>query len=167
LRFAWQRVLLGSEIDHQNRPGKGFDVPVTFKVLPEINLVLSWFRGDVSTAQHIASFQAYAADPLFDGKQHVLVDMSDCTLESSYFDDMQRLAYQMKSYYSVRDLSSKTSAYAPGDVAYGMSRMYQSITEGNSPWAFGVFRTRHEAIAFVDIQPGSAQEALLLANWDG
>lgn len=141
-------------------------MPVTFKVLPEANLVLSWFRGDVSTAQHIASFQAYAADPLFDGRQHVLIDLADCTLESSYFDDMQRLAYQMKNYYTVRDLSSKTAAYAPGDVAFGMSRMYQSLTEGNSPWAFGVFRTREEAMRFVDIQPGSPREALVKAVWD-
>ncbi|SNS13949.1 hypothetical protein [Antarctobacter heliothermus] len=142
-------------------------MPVTFKVLPEANLVLSWFRGDVSTAQHIAAFQAYTADPLFDGMQHVLIDMSDCTLESSYFDDMLRLAYQMKNYYTVRDLSSKTSVYAPGDVAYGMSRMYQSITEGNSPWAFGVFRTRKEAMGFADIQTGSAQEAHVTAIWEG
>ncbi|WP_323766994.1 hypothetical protein [Antarctobacter sp.] len=142
-------------------------MPVTFKVLPDANLVLTWFRGDVSTAEHIASFKDYARHPLFDGRQHVLLDMADCTLETTYFEDMQRLAYQLKGYYSVRDLSSMTSVFAPGDVAFGMSRMYQSITEGQSPWAFGVFRTRAEAMDFLDIGADSAREAQLLAVWDG
>lgn len=142
-------------------------MPVSFEVLPDANLVLVWFRGDVSTAEHIAAFQEYGRHPLFDGRQHALVDMCNCSLETSYFEEMQRLAYQLKDYYAVRDVTSKTAAFAPGDVAYGMSRMYQQITDGASPWEFGVFRTRPEAMAFLDIVPGSQREAAVMAVWDG
>ena len=142
-------------------------MPIAFEVLPDLNLCLAKFRGEVSTEEHIASFLEYTRHPLFDGKQHALVDMKDCLLENTYFDDMQRLAYQLKDYYEARDLSSRTSVYAPGDVVFGMSRMFQSIADGNSPWEMDVFRTRKEAMAYLDIAPGSETETRLLAVWGG
>ncbi|MCR9275330.1 MULTISPECIES: hypothetical protein [Mameliella] len=141
-------------------------MPVTFEVLPGFNLVLVHFRGEVGTEEHIESFLEYAAHPLYDRHQHALVDMADCTLHDAYFADMQRLAYRLKGYYAERDHASRTSVYAPGDVVYGMSRMYQSITDGLSPWETGVFRTRDEAMAFVDVAPESPQGASLRAIWN-
>ena len=140
---------------------------VAFKVLPDAGVVLVRFSGEVDGAQQIASFVDYARHPQFDGRQHALLDLSDCTLENSYFEDIQRLAYRMRSYYQVRDRCSRTSVYAPGDVVFGMSRMYQSITDGVSPWKLGVFRTRAEALRFLDIPPDSACEARVMAVWDG
>lgn len=141
-------------------------MPVTFQILPDFNLVLARFHGEVGTEEHIASFEEYARHPLFDCRQHALVDLSDCTLDDAYFDDMQRLAYRLKDYYAVRALSSKTAVYAPGDVVFGMSRMYQSIADGVSPWEIGVFRRRERAMGFLGIRPQTPQALRLREIWD-
>ncbi len=141
------------------------DLPIRYKILTDLNLVAVHFLGEIGSEEHIASFLDYAADPQFDGRQHALVDMSECKLDTSYFEDMQRLAYRLKGYYEVRALTSRTAVYAPGDVVYGMSRMYQSIAEGESPWELGVFRTLPEAMSFVGLAPDTAGARRFMGVW--
>lgn len=140
-------------------------MPIRYKILSDLDLVVAHFFGEVGTEEHIASFLEYAAEPLFDGRQNVLVDMSRCTLEDAFFADMQRLAYRLKTYYEVRALTSKTSIYAPGDVVYGMSRMYQSISEATSPWKLDVFRDLDDALGYLGFGIGSPAARQVLASW--
>ena len=141
------------------------DLSIDYQIHPAHNLVLARFRGEVSTEDHIVAFLEYTRNPGFKAHQHALVDLSECTLEESYFKDMQRLAYRLKTYYAVRAPSSRTSVYAPGDVVFGMSRMYQSIAEGTSPWEMGVFRTKVDSLEFLGIAPGSCEAHGFLAIW--
>lgn len=140
-------------------------LPIRYKILPDLQIVLVHFLGEVGPEEHIASFMDYAAEPQFDPRHHILLDLSHCQMNDSYFEDMQRLAYRLNGYYKVRALTSKTAVFAPGDVVYGMSRMYQSISEGVSPWEMGVFRTRAEAMAFVGIAADTDEEGLFMTAW--
>ncbi|MGP6087704.1 hypothetical protein [Antarctobacter jejuensis] len=141
-------------------------MPIRYEILTDLELVLVHFLGEVGCEEHISSFQDYAADPQFDGRQHVLIDLTHCRLDNSYFEDMQRLAYRLKGYYGVRALTSRTALYAPGDVVFGMSRMYQSIAAGVSPWEIGVFRTLANAMGFVGLHPDTPQAARFMEAWN-
>lgn len=139
---------------------------ITYQILPDLHVVFVRFVGEVRPDEHIASFLDYAADPLFDGRQDVLLDLADCTLNESYFEEMQALAIGLKGYYEVRDRASRTAIWAPGEVTFGMCRMYQSLSDGIDSWPVGVFRTRDEALECLGFLPGDAATARLTAVWD-
>lgn len=140
-------------------------MPVNYRILPEFNLVLVHFQGEVGAQEHIDSFRKYTDEPQFDGRQHILLDLSECRFDTTYFREMQQLAYLLKGYYQVRAHTSKTAVWAPGDVVFGMSRMYQAISEGDSPWELGIFRTKVEALEFLGFAQDSPQEAAMLREW--
>ncbi|SMX38972.1 hypothetical protein [Maliponia aquimaris] len=141
-------------------------MPITYSILPDLGLVLVRFEGEVRTDEHVESFLAYAADPRFDGRQDVLLDLEAGSFNMSNFEEIQVLAYRLKGYYAVRDPGSKTSIWAPGDVTFGMCRMYQSIAEVSGSLKVGVFRTREETMGYLGFAPGVARTRQLIAAWN-
>jgi hypothetical protein len=135
----------------------GEGVPVSYAVKPDHNVVVVLFEGDVSVEENIDVFLRYLADPKFHGRQNVLMDLVDCRFPDSHFADMQRLAYRLMAYYAARDAESRTSIFAPGDVAYGTSRMYVSAAAGKAPYPIEVFRSADEALRFAELDPADAQ----------
>jgi hypothetical protein len=135
----------------ENRRGVG--VPVSYVVKPELNIVLVRFEGDVHVDENIDVFLDYLADPRFDGRHNILVDVVDCGFPDSYYADTQRLAFKLEPYYAARHPESRTSIYAPADVAFGTARMYAFAAADRAPYAIEVFRTAEEALRFAELDP--------------
>ncbi|WP_141135124.1 hypothetical protein [Puniceibacterium sediminis] len=108
------------------------------------------------------TFVAYQKDPAFDGRYCVLMDLADCSFPDESFDDYMQLAYRLRPHYAARDPNSRTSFFAPGDVAYGMSRMYKTIAEDGAGFAIDVFRTAEDALRFAKVDPQAPGAADLL-----
>ncbi|MBS0125808.1 hypothetical protein [Thetidibacter halocola] len=99
------------------------------------------------------AFLAHQAGPDFDGNRHVLMDQSDCTFHNTFYEDVRNLGMRLESHYAVRTERSRTAFYCPGDIAFGMSRMYKSIVETKVPFQITVVRSVDEALRFVGIDP--------------
>ncbi|WP_121632923.1 hypothetical protein [Tropicibacter alexandrii] len=130
-------------------------MPVDFEICRQWNFVWVSLRGDVTGAEHVQSFVDYSRHPDFDGAQHVLMNLRDFEFRNVFFKELMGLATELQSHYQMRAATSRTAIFAPTDTAYGMSRMFQSMTEGNTPSRVGVFRTMDEAMSFIDITPTS------------
>ncbi|MGR3367562.1 MAG: hypothetical protein ACU0CC_06145 [Sagittula sp.] len=130
-------------------------MPVDYTVHPDLNIVLVLFHGLVRSEENIEAFLDYQQHPDFDGLQNVLMDLAHCRFPDNFFVEMRALAERLRPYYQTRDPRSRTSIYAPGDVAYGVSRLYRSRVNPDAPYPIGVFRTAEAALDFADLDPRS------------
>lgn len=137
-------------------------MPVGFTIRPDFEVMVALFHGVVSVNDIRHAFKEYQRDPAFDGRYCVLMDLAYCSFPDDHFDDYRQLAHSLRPHYATRDAQSRTSFFAPGDVAYGMSRMYQSIAEGKAGYSIEVFRTAKEALRFARIDPEAPGAADLL-----
>lgn len=125
---------------------------VTYQIRPEWNFVRVKLRGNVTAQEHVQAFVSYTQEPDFDARQHVLMDLDGFDFPNIFFQDLVALSKDLHDYYTIRDVSSRTSIYAPGDAAYGMSRMYQTLSDGMVPQKTGVFRSVQDAMRFIDLR---------------
>jgi hypothetical protein len=141
-------------------------VPVSYVVKPDLNIVLVRFEGDVDVDENINVFLDYLADPQFNGRHNILMDLVDCGFPDRYFADTRRLAFKLEPYYAARHPESRTSIYAPADVAFGTSRMYAFVAEEKASHAIEVFRTTEEALRFAELDPSDDRVRGLLRPGD-
>ncbi|WP_146584977.1 hypothetical protein [Puniceibacterium confluentis] len=137
-------------------------MPVSYAIRPELGVMVALFHGSV-TVEHIRdAFMDYQQHPDFDGRYSVLMDQAECSFPVGCYDDYRQLAYRLRPHYAARHPSSRTAFFAPGDIAYGMSRMYKAIAEESAGFSIEVFRTAGEALRFVGVDPLAHGAATLL-----
>ena len=114
-------------------------------------MVVTTITGKITPSEASAHARMLKADPVFDPSFGELVDLSEA--------DVTELGYASLSQLKDEDPFSPASPraiIAPSPVSYGISRMYEGIRGGN----LAVFRTRQEAIKWLEDQAGnSSREA--------
>ncbi|SMX28181.1 hypothetical protein TRP8649_02296 [Pelagimonas phthalicica] len=128
-------------------------MPIARRILPEFGLTFVRYFGDVTVKENLDCFLGYIDDPQFDPNFHVLVDQESCTLSEATYSEMRRLAYCLLPYYKARGRASRTALYGPTDVQFGISRLYESVSETYVDRDVGVFRTQEEALAYLGYDP--------------
>lgn len=128
-------------------------MPVDHAVHPEFNIVLVVFRGLVTAQENVDAVREYRSGPRYDPMHHVLMDLAECRFPDDFFAQMREMSERLRHHYVARDPRSVTSIYAPGNVAYGMGRLYKTSVNPNAPYRVEVFRTQAEALRFADLDP--------------
>ncbi|SNS18085.1 hypothetical protein [Antarctobacter heliothermus] len=128
-------------------------MPATYRVLPQLNIVLVLFRGDITVDQNVETLLRYRSDPLFDGGQHTLLDVMDCTFPDGFFAETARLANRLRPYHEARDPRARSSIFAPGKVNYGICKLYRDAVQAKLPYPVDVFRDPESALRFLDLDP--------------
>lgn len=131
----------------------GAVLPVGFQIRSDFGIAVIRFYGQVLVREVAEANLSYLDHPGFDGTFHVLMDQADCSLPDSFFPEMQKLGYLLEPYYAARDPASRTSIFAPGDICYGVGRMYQSAVSAKVPYAIEVFREPDAALRFAELDP--------------
>ncbi|SNR65779.1 hypothetical protein [Puniceibacterium sediminis] len=137
-------------------------MPVGYKIRADFSVMVATFYGDVVVDEIRDALLDYQKDPGFDGRYCVLADLADCSFPEGNFDDYVQLAYRLRSHFEVRDPNSRTAFFAPEDVGFGISRMYQTIAADRASYTMEVFRTAEEALRFVRVDPQAPGAADLL-----
>lgn len=137
-------------------------MPVDYTIRADLNLVLVVFSGLVRAEENIAAVEAYRTGPGYDPLHHLLMDLAECRFPTAFFADMRLLRDRLGYHYKARDPRSHTSIFAPGDVAYGMGRLFRSSVNRDAPNPVGVFRRAEEALRFVDLDPVRPEARRLL-----
>ena len=123
-------------------------MPCSYRILPKDNLVVIAHYGTITTDENIATLRHIRSDPEARDDQDYLVDFSRVTTFDMDFRRM--LAHVNRLQEQVpHGAGTATAIVAPGDVGFGLARMYQSLAEGRLPFRIGVFRSRPEAMAFL------------------
>ncbi|CAN0585359.1 unnamed protein product [Ectocarpus sp. 12 AP-2014] len=139
-------------------------MPATYRVLPQLNIVLVLFRGDITVDQNVETLLRYRSDALFDGGQHTLLDVMDCTFPEGFFAETARLANRLRSYHEARDPRARSSIFAPGKVNYGICKLYRDAVQAKMPYPVDVFRDPESALRYLALDPADHRVRGLLGQ---
>jgi hypothetical protein len=125
-------------------------MPMSHDVDSERGLVTVRVEGDPSHEELIACFAAYTGDPAFRPGMAILVDDRGRTRSASVA-EVQRLAHQTKAEGQAVQ-GSRCALLVDRAAQYGMSRMYEILTEGG-PMETRVFRDEDAALEWLLERP--------------
>lgn len=131
-------------------------MPVTYRILPERGFILIRFHAVYGTSDGKAAITAVTADARYDRHQVHLIDLRDVTRFDATFADMQAMVRWKCNRFSDALDGSRSVIIAPGDIAFGMARMYQQIADGVLPMRIDVVRTHAEAHVMLHVDAALA-----------
>ena len=123
-------------------------MPSAFQIFAEDNFVVSVHWGHMTAREHSKLIRDYRASPDADPTQDCLIDF---TLVTDYDLTFVTLLFEISSLQlpDVRPELSRMAILAPGDVAFGVARMYESVIDGRLSTTPMVVRSRTEAFRFL------------------
>lgn len=139
-------------------------MPASYRIYPHLNIVLVLFRGDITVDQNVETLTRYREDPLFDGGQHILLDVMDCRFPENFFAEMGRIAQRLTAYHEARDPRARTSIFAPGKVNFGICKLYRDTVRARMPYPLDVFRDPESALVYAELDPRDPEVRGLLGN---
>jgi len=127
-------------------------MPVTYTIIKDMGLVVSCHRGITDDDEMIAAYTAMYADSDFDLAFYKLIDLREADSRGRDSQALRSLAERTRSHYTRTDTKSKVAIIAPGDLSFGLGRMYNSFTDENAE-DVAVFRSTTEACNWLEIDP--------------
>lgn len=118
-------------------------MPARVSVDPARNAVTVALVGRLTVAQAVAALAEIGADGRLRQGPTGLVDATALTGLDLKTRDIRQLAF-LASQADHRWRGGRWAVVAPGDLVYGMARMYQLI-RSEAPYELGVFRSPDEA----------------------
>mgnify|MGYP006299911201 CR=1 FL=1 len=120
-------------------------MPITFEVNHKDNYFISHFKGVVTDAELLRSFVAFYKSHQWTPGMNELTDLSEGDGSQLTTDGLIKLATATKEIFQKKGVKhTKTAVYAPQDLSFGLSRMYEAMIY-DSPEDFRVFRNIDEA----------------------
>jgi hypothetical protein len=130
---------------------------ITYRVLPEQRLVVAWHRGVASLSEFTRHVEARMADPSYSAAYDMLTDVSG--LERHYTsEDLRQMADFARRFYASSGKGRKHAIVASGDAAFGLSRMFEMLSEPGTVVEVRVFRTQAKALEWLGRDPGAIPE---------
>ena len=117
------------------------------KVVGAEELTIYTVHGDISGADvKNVIWDFYEKGPV---TKNVLWDVSQAVLHDLSAEDVQQIAHVPRKSLDLRE-GGKTAIVAPDDLAYGLSRMYQTSSHTEElPFQMQVFRDAEKALAWL------------------
>ena len=113
---------------------------ITFTVNHKDNYFVSSFKGIVTDDELLNSFKSFYESELWTPGMNELTDLSEGDASQISTDGLRRFAIFTEQVFIKNEVKlSKTAVYAPKDLAFGLSRMYEIMID-ESPENFYVFK---------------------------
>ncbi len=123
--------------------------PITFSYDVGAHRRIVTFRGAIFDRELLDAYESLLADPGYDASMDDFIDLRDVTHMGVTSAGLHRLV----AMFDERDSPgyvTRTAVYAPTDVLYGVSRMFQTIRGEGHPDLIEVFRTLEESLTWLD-----------------
>lgn len=124
-------------------------MPIAHRFDPALRTLFVDFSGEINEAELVDAARKLAADPSIPPGRRELVDLSGIEATDVTAAALRRVAH-IYAETDVRPEESRVAIVAPGDLYYGLSRMYEAFREP-SPLEIRVFRDLPEARAWLGI----------------
>jgi hypothetical protein len=128
-------------------------MPATNLVCAPYRLVISTCYGELTAPELKSATVDLRRHPEFHPGFRQLIDLSHVVKLNLDFRDL----YQLKHSDDPFSNEGKRAVFAPNDVSFGMSRMYQLILNAAH---FEVFRSLADALAWLELDPATLEEVL-------
>jgi len=117
------------------------------------------FSGKVAPEEVIGALKEfYGASPTL----NTIWNFSDCDLSAARMEQLSSILVVARSYAHLRK-GGRSALVLPGDVGFGLGRMYEAMAEGKDhPVEHAVFRSVAEALKWLDSAAGRALERITI-----
>lgn len=109
-------------------------MPVTYEIIDAPAAVLARYVGTVSLAEIATMFRDYRAETSFSLARPHIADIRDFDSSDVGFAEIYSLFSMYGSCYTDAGETMRVAIVAPNEVAFGMSRIFENLTE-QSDWA--------------------------------
>ena len=123
--------------------------PITFSYDGSAHRRIVTFRGAISDRELLDAYESLLGDPGYDASTDDFIDLRDVTHMGVTSVGLHRLIAMFDERDSPGHIT-RTAIYAPTDVLYGVSRMFQTMRGEGHPDLLEVFRTIEQALAWLD-----------------
>lgn len=119
-------------------------MPAAYKIDKEKRLVLTTAWGVISFSDMVAHKDKLLSDPDFERTYSQIIDLTQITEFALSNEDIRAFAN-----FSVFSPESRRAIIAPGDLKFGMARMFATLRELQGEKGIGVFRELEQALDWV------------------
>lgn len=126
---------------------------ITYEIHPALGVVLVRYCGLSTVEMNIEALLAYLRDPRFDPNFHIFYDQSAGEVQHDDYTRMTKLASALQPLFQKRAANSRTSLFCPTDEMFARARVYGAVSDSWTKRKLGIFRTKHEALRFVFLDP--------------
>lgn len=124
-------------------------MPVAYEILKAPDVVLARYSGAVTMAEIMQMFETYQTDAAFLLERPHIVDLRDVDTSNVGFNEVFSLFAMFGNRYSAAGVGMRVAIVATNEVAFGMSRIFENLTE-QSDWASAaIFDSVDEAKAWI------------------
>ncbi len=124
-------------------------MPISFKVKAKNGYFVTTYRGHITDTEHSLAFERFFSEGEWIPNMNELAIASEAKSSTISYDSLRRLSAFKNGYYCEHNITHvKVAIYAPGDLAFGISRMYDAIAD-ESPEEVKPFRDVREAIRWL------------------
>ncbi|MBP0481743.1 hypothetical protein [Sagittula salina] len=132
-------------------------MPIARYYAPDGAYAICVYTGIIDRATIRDHLVDHVADPLHRATMPEISDLRNIEDLQLDFGSMRGVVREKNDAYRVQ---KTISVFAPGDVAFGVARIYQSLAEADGGIQVSVFRTEAETLAFHDFAAESIAELL-------
>lgn len=123
----------------------------TYSILPEYGLLWKRYFGNVTQQQLADLGQQVMSDRRYDRTMSVFDDMRGLKTLDIDYNHISALSRDVRGGFGDCPAPVKFAICAPGDLAYGLGRMFQTLMSDFDKLDIGVFRDIDETLDFLDI----------------
>ena len=125
---------------------------ITFTINHKNNYFVSSFKGIVTDDELLNSFKSFYESELWTPGMNELTDLSEGDASQITTDGLRKFSIFTKQVFRKNEVEfSKTAVYAPKDLPFGLSRMYE-VMIAESPEHFHVFRDLDKAKRWLTVK---------------
>lgn len=141
-------------------------MPIRFATSPKFDLKLSRWSGHVDIDDYRAVYAAYLADAGYVPGRRELCDASRMVSFDADFNRIWSILTLLNDAGRGRELRTRCVVLAPGDMPFGMARIFQSLAENAGGVRVDVVRTEAEALAVLDLPGATLDEMEALGRFE-
>lgn len=126
-------------------------MPTESLILPEYRLIWQRYWGSLLRCEIFATRDLVHNAPDYDPSFHVLQDFRGTEETELTHSEVILLAESMKAHRQEIGIPLRLALLAPGDLGFGMGRMFMTLLGDNPLIRTATFRTVDEVVAFLDL----------------
>ncbi|WP_417211469.1 hypothetical protein [Antarctobacter sp.] len=135
-------------------------MPISYCISQDLNVLYARYFGQMRAEQFADIYRVYLDDPDYLLGRPELIDMSEASAMELDFEQVRTILMGVGRAIPEGTPPIRTVLLAPGDVAFGLARMYQSLADYSGLLEVSAHRTEAGALAALDLPFASVGEML-------
>ena len=142
-------------------------MPIEYAFSLKHDLVYARHFGMVTLDDLATNFATYLADPLYVPERPEFIDLSTASHAKLTLADAMALVTAVNQQGGERPVRTLTVCWAPGDLAFGMARLYSSVAAQQDGIRVAVAREQSDALGLMGLRYRTVSELLAAGAFEG